>query len=119
MTIIIAGGRDYYFTEQDIAALDAIHKETPITEVVSGGAKGADLHGERWAFRNRIPVRKFPPEWRTHGLAAGPMRNTDMAEYAKSRNGACVLFPGGDGTNDMYRKAKKAGLKIYDFRGGL
>lgn len=110
MKLIIAGGRDYHLTESDHAKLlDLLPRG--ITEVVSGGAPGADTYGELWADFYRIPVKRFPADWNTHGRAAGPIRNREMAEYAD----AVVLFPGGRGTADMRRAAEKAGLEIFDF----
>ncbi|MDF1659966.1 MAG: SLOG family protein [Verrucomicrobiales bacterium] len=108
MAVIVAGGRDYQFTDDDIAKLDGI----PIREVVSGGASGADRCGEQWAESRGIPVKRFPADWKTHGRAAGPIRNRQMAEYAD----AVALFPGGRGTASMAKEAEKAGIVIYDFR---
>lgn len=110
MRLIIAGGRDYKFTETDKSQLDKLVGE--VTEVVSGGATGADREGEKWAAGWKIFVTQFPADWRTHGRAAGPIRNRAMAEYAD----AVALFPGGKGTENMHKEAVKAGLKIYDFR---
>lgn len=112
MKLIIAGGRNYRFTRADLKALDELHKQRPITEVVSGGASGADAEGEWWARTNSIPIKRFPADWNAHGKAAGPIRNKEMAEYAD----AVALFPGGKGTASMYVEATKAGLTIYDFR---
>lgn len=112
MKLIIAGGRDYVFTGEDEVHLDEIHAQTPVTEVVSGRAQGADAEGERWARNNGLPVSAFPPDWNMHGKKAGPRRNADMARYAD----ALVLFPGGKGTRSMYNEAKRAGLEIWDFR---
>lgn len=106
---IIAGGRSYKFTPEDIAALDALAGTINPTEIVSGGAPGADSEGEKWAKAHGLPVHRFPANWRTLGIAAGPVRNQQMAEYAD----ALIVFPGGRGTADMIRRAKQAGLKIY------
>lgn len=110
MKTIIAGGRDYTFTEDDRDRLDAIRSQ--ITEVVSGGSSGADFWGERWAFGLSIPVRIMEADWQSYGKGAGPIRNEAMAKYAE----ACVLFPGGKGTADMAARAKNHNLKIYDYR---
>lgn len=67
MAVIVAGGRDYQFTEEDIARLDSL----PIGELVSGGASGADLCGEKFAKERGIPVKRFPADWKAHGRAAG------------------------------------------------
>ncbi len=127
MKTIIAGGRGYRFTAADVAKLDSLRGQ--ISEVVSGGAAGADMCGEEWARARGIPVRTFPAIW--HDLSqpgalirtradgtkydakAGFRRNEQMAAYAE----ACVLFPGGNGTADMARRAKQHGLIVHEFRG--
>jgi len=109
MKLIIAGGRNYRLSEEDRQELDRI----PISEVVSGGASGADADGELYAKDHCLPVTRFPADWRTHGKAAGPIRNRQMAEYADG----VALFPGGRGTASMFAEAKKAGIEIFDFRG--
>jgi hypothetical protein len=102
---IIAGGRDYNLTLSDEAWLATL----PIREVVSGGASGADAGGEAWAKKRGIPIKRFPADWKTHGRAAGPIRNRQMAEYAD----AVVLFPGGRGTDSMRTEAERQGLRIF------
>jgi len=109
MKLIIAGGRDYRFTPNDIEQLNSLKN---ITEVVSGGAKGADSEGEQWATEQGIPLKIFKADWKQYGRGAGPKRNQAMAEYAD----AVVLFPGGKGTDNMYQRAQKAGLVVYDWR---
>ncbi|CAK0743163.1 DUF2493 domain-containing protein [Azospirillaceae bacterium] len=109
MKLIIAGGRDYIFNEHDVKKLNAI---PGITEVVSGGATGADACGEKWAAYRKLPVKRFPAEWDKHGRAAGPLRNKQMAEYAD----AVALFPGGRGTQNMHMNALRFKLRVFDFR---
>lgn len=108
MKTIIAGGRDYKLTPLDWGRLE----EMNITEVVSGGASGADAGGEYWAEQHGIPVTRFPADWQLHGKAAGPIRNRGMAEYSDQ----AALFPGGKGTRSMFNEATRAKVEIYDFR---
>lgn len=131
MKTIIAGGRYYHLTTLDFARIDAIHAYLTITLLVSGRASGADAGGEEWAKRNGVDVHPMPADWddltvpgaiirrrrdgKLYNAAAGPMRNSQMAEFA--RGGVCILFPGNKGTEDMFRKAKAAGLRVYDYRG--
>jgi hypothetical protein len=110
MKTIIAGGRDYYLDDDDTAKLDSLKDK--ITEVISGGAKGADSCGEIWAKNNSIPLKIYPADWNTHGKSAGYIRNKQMAEVAD----ACILFPGGRGTEMMFKLAQDYKLEIYDFR---
>ena len=113
LRLIIAGGRDYQFSDQDIALLNDIHSKSPITEVVSGGAKGADSHGEAWARANNIPVTQFKADWANQGRAAGPLRNQQMANNAD----ALLAFPGGAGTRSMVSLAKEQGLPVIGQKG--
>ena len=108
MKTIIAGGRDYFLTDDDIKFLNTLN----ITEVVSGCARGADEGGINYALSNNIKLTRFPALWDKYGKSAGPIRNKEMAEYAE----AVVLFPGGKGTNSMYNEARKEGLRIFDLR---
>ncbi len=109
MKLIIAGGRDYEFIGHDV---DRLNKIKNVSEVVSGGASGADACGEKWANDNSIPIVQYPADWKTHGKSAGPKRNRKMAEYAD----AVALFPGGRGTKSMLKEAIKSGLIIYNFQ---
>ena len=108
MKTIIAGGRNYVITPSDIAFLDKLR----ITEVVSGGCRGVDKFGEKYAEARVLPAKVFRADWKKHGKAAGPIRNRQMAEYAE----AVVLFTGGRGTSSMFSEAQKAGILIYDLR---
>ena len=48
--------------------------------VVSGGAKGADSLGEKWANENNIKTCIYKPDWDTYGKGAGMIRNKDIVE---------------------------------------
>lgn len=98
-------------TDTCFAVLDAVHKQTPITCVVHGAASGADMMGERWAYQRRIPSEAHHAQWKEHGRKAGPMRNTEML---CSGADMVVAFPGGRGTADMVRQARKAGVPVYE-----
>ena len=108
MRTIIAGGRT--FSDWDLLTRELDQHLDVITEVVSGCAKGADHLGELWALKNNIPIHRFPAYWQGQGKAAGPIRNTKMAEYAD----ALIAFWNGksSGTTDMIAKAKKRGLTV-------
>lgn len=83
MRIIIAGSRgitDPTIVDKGMRSL--ITKLGLPTEIVSGGAKGVDELGERWAKQMGIPVKRFDADWDTYRKAAGPKRNRQMAEYA-------------------------------------
>lgn len=59
--------------------------ESPITEIISGGAKGADSLAARFAKENahhRIKLTEFLPDWNKHGKRAGFVRNEDIIKNA-------------------------------------
>ena len=115
MRVIIAGGRAFLFGAMEFKRLNQLRTEIPITEVVSGGAAGADSDGILWADERKIPVKLFRADWDKHGKAAGPLRNREMAEYAD----ALIAFPGGRGTANMVAQAQEMGLRVVDLRGTL
>lgn len=109
MKVIIAGCRgftNYQFLLNSIYELGY----SDWTEVVSGGAKGADALGEQFAQAHSLSLKLFPADWNVYGNAAGPIRNTQMAEYAD----ALVAFWDGKskGTKNMIDTAVKLGLKV-------
>ena len=53
-----------------------------ISEIISGGAMGADSLGERYAIERGIPVTIFRPDWDKYGKRAGFIRNTDIVTAA-------------------------------------
>ena len=125
--IIIAGGRDFNNTylfektiNQCLSQIFDYHNKSNdrnfTVEIVSGGAKGADSMGERYAAFLGYPVRKFLPNWNLYGKAAGPFRNEQMAKYAnKEGNGILIAFWDGksSGTKSMINLAKKHGLDVH------
>lgn len=98
MRIIICGGRDYTDIKTASSQLDAIHAFTPITGVISGGAKGADFIGEVWARHHNIPLTVVPAQWDIYGKSAGYKRNVQMARLKPDQ---VIAFPGGKGTQHM------------------
>lgn len=111
MRVIIAGGRDFFPLIKHTQWLEKSLKTLQATEIVSGCASGADKFGEDTATKLRLPIKKFPANWKEFGKSAGPIRNQQMAEYAN----ACILFPGGSGTADMKRRALHHNLIVIEY----
>lgn len=64
MKIIIAGGRD--FNDYDLlrSKMDLILKNVKEEKIIiSGGAKGADILGERYAIERGYPIHQYLAEW--------------------------------------------------------
>lgn len=107
MKVIIAGGREFDNYELMCEEMAKIRENITITEVVCGGARGADSLGRQWAQENGIPVKEFPAEWDVFGKQAGILRNHDMGNYADF----LVAFWDGKstGTQDMISFMKRIG----------
>ena len=106
MQVAVIGSRgfdDYELVSKTLSNID-------ITLLISGGAKGSDSLGERYANENNIETLIFKPDWEKHGKAAGMIRNTDIV------NNAELIIAFWDeiskGTKDSITKAKKLGKKI-------
>ena len=108
--IIIAGSRTCPEQNDElfIKVHNIIHNLSDI-EIVSGTAKGADRFGECFANRLKIPLKRFPADWDTHGKSAGYVRNKQMAEYATH---LIAIWDGkSKGTKNMIDLAKEYNLK--------
>lgn len=108
--VIIAGCRDFSNYAQLCSCVDQALAGVEDIEIVSGGARGTDALGERYAREHGCALKVFPAEWNNYGTAAGPIRNGQMAAYAD----ALIAFWDGRsaGTRDMIRKAEEKGIKV-------
>ena len=116
MRLIIAGSRTLSGDDVYAQLKAAAFKLPRPTEIVSGGAKGADQLGERLAAEFGLPVRKFLPDWDKHGKGAGFLRNGDMAVYASEVPGSALLalWDGESrGTKQMIEVATNYGLAVH------
>jgi len=109
MNTIIAGSRGFENYSFMVSSLDKLFSRIKPGLIISGGARGADLLGERYGRENGIPVKTIRPNW-SKGKAAGYARNVEMAKIADS----CVVFWDGKspGTAHMINIAKKQGLSL-------
>lgn len=80
MRVIIAGSRSIVCSEYIFEVLDKLAKTLNFEQVVSGGAKGPDSIGAKWARAHKIPVEEFIPDWKRLGKKAGIFRNIEMVE---------------------------------------
>lgn len=53
-----------------------------VTEIVSGGAKGVDSSAKEYAFKHKIKLTEFYPEYSKFGKAAPLHRNITIINYA-------------------------------------
>lgn len=112
MKTIIAGSRTINKMPVLITAIEKSQFE--ITEVVSGCADGVDKMGELWAVCHKIPIKKYPANWRVYARSAGIVRNIEMGNYADA---LIAVWDGSSrGTMHMITYANSKGLKVYIHR---
>jgi hypothetical protein len=121
LVIIACGGRDY--TDADFVNA-TLSKLSRLTNIIVGGACGADTLAETWAKQQnwtnqrQITIQKINADWKTHGKKAGYIRNSEMLnELLKYRDigkdVGVVAFPGGTGTEMMITLARKSDVGVW------
>ena len=85
MKLIIAGSRTFsdYQRLCQVLAPDRPH----ITQVLTGGARGADQLGYRWAWKHAIRHQRFRADWERFGRSAGIRRHHQMAQAGAPAGG--------------------------------
>lgn len=83
------------------------------SEIVSGGAKGADSLARRYAEEKNIPITEILPEWDKYGKSAGFKRNKLIIDQSD----AIVAFWDGvsRGTAHSISLARKNGKDVHIF----
>lgn len=134
MIILVTGDRNWSDRDFLFARLDEYHAISPITRVVEGCARGADmLSGDHppippafaddpgfpggWAWARGIPGDHYPADWVQYRRAAGPIRNR---QQLREGHPDVVLAFHDDlarskGTADMVAIARKAGVPVVVF----
>jgi YspA, cpYpsA-related SLOG family len=113
LKVIIAGGREVNDIIHIVKAVELSGFD--ITEVVSGTARGADIQGEIWATRNKVPVKRFPAQWKDKDgnfiKSAGFVRNAEMVKYADA---LIAVWDGmSKGTSHTILLAQKKGIPTF------
>ncbi len=106
--VVVAGCRNYDNYDEAKRYIDDclsdIRRNYQVV-IVSGGCKGADLLGERYAEENGFEIERYPADWKTYGRSAGPRRNKQMAEV--SDYVICFWDEKSKGTKSMIDCARK------------
>jgi hypothetical protein len=127
LRLLVTGGRNYADADSINMLLSAIHERRgPITCIIHGGATGADTLAKEWALAHNIKELPYPADWddltqpdalirvrrdgKRYDARAGFRRNQRMIDEGKPT--LVAAFPGGNGTADMSRRARQAGLHV-------
>lgn len=126
MKVLITGSRNFHNYKALAAAISEIEVimslawQEPVaaTEILHGGAKGADELANIYAKKHGIKCTVIRPDYKKHpGKLAPLMRNTELvaaadctvAAYGAGRDGK-------GGTADAARKTKRAGKHLLELR---
>lgn len=108
MRVLVCGDRDWTDYELVVRVLVDVRP----TVVIQGGCRGADACAELAAAMLRIDMLTFSADWKTHGKAAGPIRNQRMLDEGKPD--LVIAFHDdlgrSKGTNDMLSRAERANV---------
>lgn len=124
--IIVAGTRTFNDYELLKTTLDNLLQNKTDIVIMSGGAKGADALGERYAKENNYPVEKYEADWnnldvkpcvvkyskygKPYNALAGHIRNEKMAQAACA---AAIFWDGSStGSKNMKTLAEQYNLKL-------
>lgn len=83
--VIIAGSRgfsNYKLLKEECNKFLREKRKTHNVIIISGGARGADLLGEKYAKDEGFDLEIYPADWKKFGKTAGFRRNEQMAEVA-------------------------------------
>mgnify|MGYP001127612015 CR=1 FL=1 len=115
-TILICGGRGFddwpLFKKVIGEHVGRFRGKNSNILIIQGGAKGADFLARIYANCVGFSHKEFPADWKKYGKAAGSIRNQQMLD--EGRPDLVIAFPGGNGTADMVRRAKKAGVMVVE-----
>jgi hypothetical protein len=100
------------------AALDRLHDSSPVTQVIAGGARGADSLGAAWAEARGFECEVVAADWDRFGRSAGFRRNLLMLDMCPDMVVAFVDKPlaNSRGTAHTVGTAESRGIPTRVFR---
>jgi len=110
MKVLVCGGSRYQDRQARFAALDRLHADHTITQILNGGARGADYLASAWAKERGIDLKVYKADHWNTGLRAFTILNAHMLDTGKPD--LVLAFPGGAVTDDLCKRAKSAGIKV-------
>jgi len=119
MKVLVCGSRNWSNRTYIFEKLQQYHADHVIDCIIEGGATGADRCANEWATANNIAINTFNADWKTHGKAAGPIRNRQMLTEGKPDIviAFAVDLLTSPGTANMIATARKAGVNCIIWNG--
>jgi hypothetical protein len=118
MKVLVCGDRHYSDRKYLWHVLDREHHLRRFTEVIAGGAAGADTLAAIWATEHHVPFTVVTADWETYGKAAGPIRNQQMLDMGPDMVAAFHQdIEASRGTKHMVTIARAAKVPTQVFSG--
>jgi hypothetical protein len=112
--IAFTGGLDFNDHHLIWDTLDKVQAKHADMVLLHGGSpKGAELIAAKWAETRKVPQVAFKPDWTRHAKAAPFKRNDAILDVLPI---GVIVFPGTGIQDNFADKARKLGIKAYDFR---
>jgi predicted Rossmann fold nucleotide-binding protein DprA/Smf involved in DNA uptake len=113
MKLAICGSRDKYIPHDDLIYLITMFTDiSTLAEIVSGGASGIDAIAKEASCYLGVTYTEFPADWNTHGKAAGPIRNRQIAQYSDRL--MVIRFTDSRGSISVASEFRKLGKPVYE-----
>lgn len=114
MRVLVCGSRHWTARSVIVTWLSKLPKKTTI---IHGGCRGADAIAGEVAAELGFSVAVFPADWKTHGKAAGPIRNEQMIVEACPQRviaftEALIRDQRPTGTSDCVMRALSHGIPV-------
>lgn len=116
MKLAVVGSRDFQDKDFMFSVLDIYRTQENLTEIVTGGARGADRLAEDYSVLHYPAgtAKIFLAKWEEIGKSAGYIRNIDIWEYADE--GVAFWDGKSKGTEHSFKLAKKYKKTLLVFK---
>lgn len=112
MRVVVCGSRDW----SDWGVVEAALSILPAgSQVVHGGARGADRMAGSVARRLGHFVAYMPANWERYGRSAGMRRNEQMLECVRPELVIAFWDGSSAGTKNTIDRARRAGIRVAVF----
>lgn len=126
--VLVTGGRKYADCVVVWGKLDSLLNQHGNLILIEGGGTGADFLAREWSYKHPDTVTLITEkaDWNStsrndaaivtrddgsqYDANAGPRRNQRMIDL--HHPDICIAFPGGRGTKDCVRRARKARVQV-------
>ena len=111
--VIIAGRRDFNDYTKLCRVMDIVlQNRVPAITVISGGARGADKLGEKYAMERGFGLIIMKADWEKYKKSAGYIRNKEM--LALAHGVVCFWNKISRGTKHMIDITKESGKLFHE-----